>query len=268
MLWRQTESAPRSSEVEFNPADPARSEIHHVLYILSPSYSGSTLLTFLWASHPDIATVGELKASAMGDLETYRCSCGSLLKECCFWKQVQHEMQRRGADLSLDDFGTHFNNGTAIFRRLTRLGVKHPLFATLSSLALETLPPLRVQLTKIVEQNRLLIEVISGIQRGRVFLDGSKDPERLNQFLNSSHWNVKVVRLIRDGRGVTNSYRKHYQVSMEEAAREWVATERACARVAALLTPTDVLTVKYEDFCEKPQEILLRIVRFVGLDPA
>ena len=39
-----------------------------LVYILSPSYSGSTLLTFLLNTHPEIATIGELKAQALGNL--------------------------------------------------------------------------------------------------------------------------------------------------------------------------------------------------------
>ena len=59
-----------------------------LVYILAPSYTGSTLLTFLLAQHKSIATIGELKATAREDLETYRCSCGSLMRKCHFWKTL------------------------------------------------------------------------------------------------------------------------------------------------------------------------------------
>ena len=69
-----------------------------VLYILGPSYSGSTLLTLLLAQHPQIATIGELKAATVGRIPDYRCSCGQLLRECALWRDVQARMQRRGFD--------------------------------------------------------------------------------------------------------------------------------------------------------------------------
>ena len=47
------------------------SERPRLLYILAPSYSGSTLLTYLLSQHDAIATVGELKATSRGDLDTY-----------------------------------------------------------------------------------------------------------------------------------------------------------------------------------------------------
>ncbi|MGH8543075.1 MAG: hypothetical protein ACREX3_05465 [Gammaproteobacteria bacterium] len=40
-------------------------------YIASPSYSGSTLMTFLLGGHPAVATVGELKAAGIGDVDRY-----------------------------------------------------------------------------------------------------------------------------------------------------------------------------------------------------
>jgi hypothetical protein len=257
-----------SAERERQPGSARVSPMPEVLYILGPSYSGSTLLTFLLASHPEIATVGELKASAMGDIESYRCSCGALLKECNFWRQVQHGMQERSTPFSLADFGTHFTNGHGVFRRLISLGVRNPFLAAVGSLALETLPPCKARLMRIVEQNRLLIDLVMKIQRGRVFLDGSKDPERLNQFLNSSLWKVKVIHLIRDGRGFANSYMEHCKVGMRAAAEEWIRTDRVCQRVLSRLPSSDALTIRYEDLCLHSEEVLVSIFAFVGLDPA
>ena len=74
------------------------------VYIASPSYSGSTLLTFLLAAHPEVASIGELKASAMGDADAYTCSCGAPIRRCPFWRRVCDELARRGLDFDLDDF--------------------------------------------------------------------------------------------------------------------------------------------------------------------
>ena len=51
-----------------------------LIYIMSPSFSGSTLLTFLMGAHPSVATVGELKATSLGDIDEYDCSCGSRIR--------------------------------------------------------------------------------------------------------------------------------------------------------------------------------------------
>lgn len=241
--------------------------MREVLYILSPSYSGSTLLTFLLASHPEIATVGELKASALGSIETYRCSCGALLEECDFWRQVRLGMHSQKAPFELSNFGTHFSGGSRTFRRLVSMGVNYPLLEPLGGLVMAGVPSYRRTRRAILEQNRRLITLITQLQGGRIFLDGSKDPERLLEFWKSSFWNLKVVRLIRDGRGVANSYMKHYNVPMRIAAREVLKVERACDRVLARVPQAAAMTLNYEDLCTDPQGTVAGIAAWAGLSP-
>lgn len=236
-----------------------------LLFILGPSFSGSTLLTFLLASHPEIATIGELKASALGDLSVYRCSCGELLEECEFWRNLQSDLQRRGASLSFENFGTHFVRGPRLFRRLIRLGVHSSGLALLSEAMLRVVPAWRGRRERILERNRLLVELITAHQGRRVFLDGSKDPEQLRQLLNGRLWKVKVLHLQRDGRGVANSYIKHHQVGMKAAARALLRTERACRRAISGIDAADILTVKYEEVCRDPRSSMNRIFAFAGL---
>ena len=239
--------------------------MRELLYILSPSFSGSTLLTFLLAAHPDIATVGELKASAMGDVESYRCSCGARLQQCDFWRKVKTGMEKSGAKFDFADFGTHFNSGPAWFKRLVRLGAKNALLSYSSSQLLRILPSCRSRLNRIIEQNGILIDLIASIQGGCLFLDGSKDPERLTQLLVSRRWKIRVIHLLRDGRGIANSYRKHHNVDLKTAAIEWLRTDRECLRVAARVARQNVLTIKYEDVCQEPQRVLDEIFSFAGL---
>jgi hypothetical protein len=203
----------------------------------------------------------------MGDISTYRCSCGDLLTGCRFWKEVKERMRERGIAFDFANFGTNFNEGPTGFRRLIRMGVRHRVLARLGSLGLQFLPQHRRHLNQIVQQNRMLIDVITQLQKGQVFLDGSKDPERLQQFLHSAHWKIKIVRLVRDGRGVVNSYMKHSSVGIRVGVREWLDVERACRRVLSRIPFCDRITVQYEDLCQDPQKVTRQIFRFAGLDP-
>jgi hypothetical protein len=245
----------------------ARAGMPEILYILSPSYSGSTLLTFLLAAHPDIATVGELKASAIRDVENYRCSCGALLTRCTFWRQVQQEMEVEGARLSFEDFGTHFWRGPRHFKKLVGAEVRYPMLAALFGLALQLSPPCRKELRTILDQNSRLIRVITRIQRGQIFLDGSKDPERLVQLHKRVGNKIKVVRLLRDGRGVANSYMKHYQVPMRVAVRELQKKEEACDVALARIPAANTITIKYENICHNAMQTTECILRFANLLP-
>jgi hypothetical protein len=80
-----------------------------VIYIASPSYSGSTLLSCIMGNHPDIATVCELTGLIPGiNIETYYCSCGKLITQCCFWANIKTDMENAGEILNLNDFQTAF----------------------------------------------------------------------------------------------------------------------------------------------------------------
>lgn len=241
-------------------------ERRDLIYILAPSYTGSTLLTFLLAKHREIATIGELKATARGDLSTYPCSCGAPQRECAFWKRVAEEMQQAGASFTLEDFGTHFRSDSPVSDRLLRAGIRGRFFERTRSSLLRLLPGSLRCRQSILERNRQLIEVICRLQGGNVFLDGSKDPVRLKHLCSAAYWNVKAIYLIRDGRGATNSYMRHYGVPMKTAAREWCRVHQECDRMVRELGDQACLTIHYEDLCTRPRETLGRIYAFLRLE--
>jgi hypothetical protein len=237
------------------------------VYIMSPSYSGSTLLTFLLATHPRIATIGELKATNMGDVEKYTCSCGEFIRACGFWRTVGETLQRRGIPFDVGDFGTHFRcKSSATADHLLRARVRGPLFETVRSLGTAGWPGCRRARARILERNLALIETIRQIQGADVFLDGSKDPVRLKHLLAAPLGAVKVIHLIRDGRGTANSYTKHYGTTMDVAAVEWRQAQEECERMAGVLPPGACLSILYEDLCRRPDETLTRVFGFLDLE--
>jgi len=237
-----------------------------LVYLLAPSYTGSTLLTFLLSNHKDIATIGELKATARGNLDTYRCSCGLLQRDCAFWQAVAAEMRKAHPSFTLDDFGTDFRAPGPIGRRLLRAGVRGQALESLRGLMLHAWPGSRQRFDDILTRNQQLIEVICRLQNKTVFLDSSKDPIRLRLLHAAPFWRWKVIYLIRDGRGAANSYMRHYHTSMDVAAAEWCRTHGECERVLGRLPKTAWMTVHYEQLCTHPKDTLAAIHGFLGLD--
>ena len=241
--------------------------IRKLVYILAPSYSGSTLLTFLLSTHERIASIGELKGTARDDMDTYMCSCGFLQRECGFWRKVKDEMNSRAAFFSLDDFGTHFAGISPFFDTLLTSRIRGPAFEMARDAALRLFPGCRGTLHKILNQNRVMIDLICEMQGGDIFLDGSKDPVRLRQMSASGDWDVKVICLIRDGRGVTYSSIRRYNEPMETVAKEWVRTSRECDHMARRFQNEKCITVHYESLCRDPEAVLSEIYTFLGLAP-
>ncbi len=236
--------------------------MRELLYILSPSYSGSTLLTLLLAQHPDVTTIGELKGTAMGPLEDYTCSCGEKIQACDFWQQ----MVAKVPEFRLEQFGTHFRSENAFHDRVLRAQVRGPLFESLRRLAL-LWPSLAKRYRKVQERNRQFIEVACEAQAGRWFLDGSKDPHRLAYLKDSNNYRIKVIEMYRDGRAQSHSQRKknYHGGSFARACEEWKSTIAQMQRVLRRFNKNDILRVKYEDLCSDPNQVMANIQNFLGV---
>lgn len=236
-------------------------------YIMSPSFSGSTLLTLLLAQHPRIATVGELKENNLGKLSEYRCSCGELLLQCPFWKAVSERCAERGIEFSVARFGTSLRGASWVHDKLLRASVRGRLFETVRGLLLRSYPSVRTELHRLLQRNLTLTRVIAELQGGDIVVDGSKDPARLLHFVASGLWKVKVICLHRDGRGVINSYMKHYGVDVRTAVREWQHTVSELGHMRSRLPPEDVIDIQYENLCRDTESNMAAIWSWLGIEP-
>ena len=236
-----------------------------LLYIASPSFSGSTLLTFLLNAHPKIATIGELKWGDI-DLASYRCSCGALLAECDFWREVEARMLARGLPFDLHRPATDFRCRTRpLADRALRARIRGQIFESARSLTTAVLPSVRRTWPLVARVNRAMIEIILDLQGGKVFVDASKDPVRLMHLARTGDYDVRVLQLVRDGRAVACSAMKNEGQTVEAAAREWLHTHQQIERLRAKLGGDRLLTVRYEDLCADPQATILRAYDFLGV---
>ncbi len=238
-----------------------------LVYILCPSYSGSTLLTLLLATHRDIATIGELKATPLGDVTKYPCSCGVPIVSCPFWEEVGRAMATRGHVFSPSAFDTHFRARSWLADAVLRAGLRGSLFEAARRVAAGLLPAARHRFREVLARNIAMIDCVCEITGGRVFLDGSKDPIRLQYLRRSGFPEVRLLYLLRDGRGTAFSIMRHHEVPMEQAALEWVRDQLECDRAMAALPEAARLRIRYEDLCREPGRIMERIYRFLDLDP-
>lgn len=236
-------------------------------YIASPSFSGSTLLTFLLNAHPDVCTVGELKAG-MPDGYNYVCSCGEPLGRCGFWQRVIEGHARAGKRFDLNDFGMRFERQPRRWAgRILGAGVRGPLFELARDTAIALLPPLRQARDHTLENIETFARVVVDMTGSRVFLDGSKDPFRLKYLPRLRGFRLKVIRITRDGHGVMNSTMRNENQPPEAAARLFRAHTIELNRMESRLPDDSCIRVQYERLCREPEATLDRLYRFLGLDP-
>jgi hypothetical protein len=240
--------------------------VNELVYILAPSYSGSTLLTLLLGKHPAIATVGELKHRVGKVVGAYRCSCGAEIHQCDFWRQVEREVVASGAAFDVDDLGARFDwPERPWLHRAIRARIRNAAFEILREGIVQLTPGCRERIDRIAHRNELLIQVISGLMQGRMFLDSSKDPARLHWLIRARLWNVRAIHLTRDGRGTALSAMLREQVPMRLAAAEYRRTHDECRRMVSRLGARSSMVLRYEDLCRDPRAALEGVFGFLGL---
>lgn len=238
-----------------------------LVYILSPARAGSTLLTYLLSNHHEIATVGELKATAMGNIDEYICSCGEPILECGFWSKVTHGMKEKGCDFDVSNFGTHYQFHKLPCSKMIGGTVKGKVYETIRDLYLGTSSECKTRIDAVTRNNKEIINTICEIQNKSIFLDDSKSPIRLKHLIKADIWDIYVINLIRDGRGVVTSYMKTTNYTITKAVSEWRHICNEIDNVLVLVKPSNVCKIHYEDICNNVDSSLNQLCSFIGCEP-
>lgn len=257
-----------------------------LIYILAASHSGSTLLASLLGRHPQICTGGELKLTSLGEVSQYRCSCRAFIEQCPFWQAVGANMLRRGFSFSVNNAGTHFGSGaTHYVQRLLRPLHRGGALEALRDFALAFSPTWRTQFPIVQARNAALAASVCESAGKPMVVDSSKIALRLKFLLRNPALSVKVIRLVRDGRGVALTYtdpaafadakdpllrggglggdRQSERLSFADATWEWRRSTEEADAVIRTLSREQWIEVHYEDLCTQPEDVLHQVFRFL-----
>jgi hypothetical protein len=260
-----------------------------LIYILAASHSGSTLLAMLLGTHPEICTIGELKFTSLGNVDRYLCSCQKEIKKCSFWSDVVQEMAKRGYPFDFSNAGTDFHSGMSGYvRRLLRPLHRGRVLEWARDSALAFSPTWRTRFPQVQKLNSVLIESIYNLTGKRVIVDSSKVGLRLKFLLRNPTLDVKVIRLIRDGRAVAMTYtdpagfadafdpdlrgggmggeRESERLTMVRAAREWKRSNEEAEAALRNLDSSQWVEVQYETLCSETAGTLKKIFEFIGVN--
>jgi hypothetical protein len=264
--------------------------MNQLAYILSASHSGSTLLAMLLGTHPEVCTAGELKATSLGDPTRYRCSCGQPIRQCAFWSGVSRVMAGKGLVFDITEAGTSIQaSRNPYVRFLLKPLHRGPVLEGLRDLALSLSPDWRAHLLRVQMRNRALVDSLQELTGAGTVVDSSKSGLRLKYLLRNPGLQIRVIRLIRDGRGVALTYmdptsfadaanpefrgggfgrhRTGERLSMTQAARDWRRSNEEAEQLLSTLARSQWIEVRYEELCAKPEGTLQRILAFLGASP-
>jgi hypothetical protein len=263
---------------------------NRVAYLLAASHSGSTLTAMLLNSHPEIVTAGELKITSLGNIDAYRCSCGTPIRQCEFWSGVTAGMRRRGVPFDIARPGTHFGDGSsARYGRFLKPLFRGGLAENVRDAALAFTPGWRAHVAETQRANSSLIDSVLEQSGKKVIVDSSKIGIRLKYLLRNPELDVRVVRLVRDGRAVSLTYmdpaafadakdpslrgggsggdRRGERLPVRDAAREWLRSNEEAEALRSIVPAGNWIDVRYEEICNQTEPTLKRVFSFLGVDP-
>ena len=237
-----------------------------IIYIMGRGHSGSTTLDLVLGNHPEAVTAGEITNGFR--VPDYPCTCGATLDECPFWGPVRREVGERHPETGWDEYG----------RMLGRIDMPQRIPAILTGAGLPSWVKSRYD-----PMNRDLYETVARRAGASYVVDSSKDLARAASLLKRYGGPVKVIHMVRDGRGELwsrlkrlragkpfqvlrrDTHPKRHWPAMALTAWAWAASN-ALSVLYGWMNPGRVHRVLYEDLCENPRREIERLGGFLGLD--
>jgi hypothetical protein len=229
-----------------------------VVYIAGYGHSGSTLLNIQLGQSPRMAGAGELfrLASAAWPGKEF-CSCGETLPRCPVWSEV---VRRWSAGVGGEPLSA--------YRRLQAECERWLMPARHSS-----------PWQDYVRHTVALFAAIRDVTGRPVVVDSSKVPNRARALARVPGIDLRLIHLVRDGRGVAWSMRRRLardpQAGIQAAKHErsvartgllWMATNLAVEHAERGMGAERRVRLAYEELVGDPDAALARLSATLGID--
>lgn len=235
-----------------------------LIYIASDVRSGSTLLDLMLGSHSEISSVGEIQylsdhfgRKGTGYSWDWKCTCGKDFNDCEFWSKINNMVKEKtGIDIADRD--------TWVRR------VKQPFpYLMMPDVLLKRVSKKSSSLSKGMDASFYCWQIVDSIseQTGRsLIVDSSKNSEQFRYLYFWRPRSMKMIHLIRDGRGVVYSKMTRAGDTSRKATKNWVLENLKISFVKKLVNRNNILTIKYEDLCNDPEREVSRIYSFLNIE--
>jgi len=252
------------------------------LYIVSSPHGGSTLLSSVLGMHPRAANLGEVSLLPKLLAKAEPCTCGALLAACAAWRPVFELLARQehvdmrtspygfflgdaikssiGAGLVDTEHQTRWRMAVARIRgaadSLALLAAPHRIL-----LRLLTLPSISASVDNTIR----LYEVAAEALGRHLIVDASKLPKKAVHLYLRDPARVRILQLVRDGRGVLASRTRY--MSAENAAGRWMHYQKLAQRLLGRWVPEQHKRVlRYEEFATDPTLHARRLCEWLGIE--
>ena len=248
------------------------------ILICSAARSGSTLLDMLLGGHSQSASLGEFSFLGKAISLDQTCSCGAPVKTCPSWLCIFERIERdSGISLLSNPYELdQWDARASVLVDRKRQTPVYEISAKVRSLYCDIREHLRTRLSlelalprnlsEGMRNTMYLYEVISDEWKKPLVVDSSKNVHKAISLVRAFPQSVKILYLVRDGRGVFYSRLKS-GFSPKEASSGWYNYNRRAMRLLQQEDYKDqVYFLKYEDLVNEPEKILRKVCGFLNID--
>ena len=220
-----------------------------IIYFVGMGHSGSTLIDLILGTSKNCVSMGELEyftdflkdenAPEMDKHPQSSCVCGKKFKDCSYWKSI----------LAKVDDSKCYNYESSLAEKL--------------KIALSMYLPLKVRFNTAGHETlfKQILEQASKNKGSKVeyIIDSSMDVRRMIYLSQVAGVELKVIHLVRDARGVVNSFEKIGRFWLRTMF-EWKLTNMIAKRfLKKNLDKKDYMLLSYDLFAQHPKKYLSRI---------
>lgn len=180
-----------------------------ILYICSAARSGSTFTDMFLGGHSEIESLGELNFLPKSLALKENCSCLKKISECNKWKPIISELISKGINVDVDPYDLNLWDAIAWDNiDKARQTKSYLMKATLRRQVIwmkYNYPKLPIKCKRIdswVNNKMMLYQIILNNWGARILIDSSKNLQEAIALSNRWPEIVKILFVVRDGRGV------------------------------------------------------------------
>lgn len=210
--------------------------------------SGTTALATFLGNSSEILNLGEMHQYFKHIADEKECSCGDQLKNCKFWdnKISNNLIQSSTKNRFLSE---KFESHSSIFKHILQLFSKK-------------------EIKEYIEIHQQLLNTIQLDSEKTILLDSSKYIGRALALDKLENIDLKVIYVVRDVRGVINSFSKKVQTSKSpfSSIAYYLAINLVAEFISLFILRKKVIKIRYEDLIENPIQLFEKLEKFINVD--
>jgi hypothetical protein len=223
----------------------------NIIYLMGAGRSGTTALATFLGNSKEILTVGEMHQFFEHIEECRSCSCGKSLEECEVWSKVLKRLPKDYIENAKEykEFCDKFEYHSAVPKYFLNRFIPE-------------------EMEKYKNINETIFQAIEDEYKPKYILDSAKYIGRYLGLKKSEKLNLKTIYVVRDVRGVINSFSKAVQSPRGALSTifYWLVVNSVAELLYRGSSKDSMIKLKYESLIDEPIEEFERLEQFLQID--